>query len=119
MVSSKLSSTQISFFRVLSLVFTASNQSTSLEFSKPLYTGIKHLILIAYFLQHSVLRNCRPTMRPFKATKMNLLFLFLLALMLALACVVIGYVIINEKRSVMPWYISYLHEVKFKTTATA
>jgi len=48
--------------------------------------------------QDSALRNCRPTMRPFKASKMNLLFLLLLGLMLALACIVIGYVIMNDDR---------------------
>ena len=66
-----------------------------------------HSIYVAYLihdvgffalLQDSVLRNCRPTMRPFKASRMNLLFLFLLSLMLVLACVVIGYVIMNEER---------------------
>ena len=49
-------------------------------------------------LQDSVLRNCRPSMRPFKASKMRLLFLFLLGLMLFMAVMVIGYIIMNDDR---------------------
>jgi len=56
------------------------------------------LFILFYLKRDSALRNCRPTMRPFKASKMNLLFLLLLGLMLALACIVIGYVIMNDDR---------------------
>ena len=55
------------------------------------------------YLQDSVLRNCRPSMRPFKASKMRLLFLFLLGLMLFMAVMVIGYIIMNDDRLVHGW----------------
>ncbi|XP_065065649.1 transmembrane channel-like protein 7 isoform X2 [Rhopilema esculentum] len=61
----------------------------------PLITVIK-LFILFYFKKDSVMRNCRPSMRPFKASKMKLLLLFLLSLMLVMACIVIGYIIINE-----------------------
>ena len=46
--------------------------------------------------QISITRNCRPSTRPFKASKMMLWFLCLLSLMLLLALVVIGYIIMDE-----------------------
>lgn len=61
----------------------------------PLIQLIKLLILF-YVKKTSVLMNCRPSMRPFRASKMNLLFLFLLALSFMLAMIVIGYTIMSE-----------------------
>ena len=51
---------------------------------------------IPCFLQTSVVMNCRPSMRPFRASKMNLLFLFLLAVSFVLSLIVIGYTIMSE-----------------------
>ncbi|KAJ7340301.1 Transmembrane channel-like protein 5 [Desmophyllum pertusum] len=60
----------------------------------PLIQVIKLLILF-YVKRTSVVMNCRPSMRPFRAARMNLLFLFLLAVSFALSLVVIGYTIMS------------------------
>eukprot|EP00794_Sanderia_malayensis_P008779 gene8779-9717_t len=60
----------------------------------PIINVIKFFILF-YFKKFSVLRNCRPSMRPFKASMMNLIFLILLGLILLLAVIVIGYAIMS------------------------
>lgn len=59
------------------------------------------IIFFFYFkhyhnIQFSITRNCRPSTRPFKASKMLLWFLCLLSLMLILALVVIGYIIMDD-----------------------
>lgn len=40
--------------------------------------------------------NCRASMRPFRASRMNLLFLFLLAVSFFLSMIVIGYTIMSS-----------------------
>lgn len=61
----------------------------------PLIQVIKLWILF-YVKRTSVVMNCRPSMRPFRASKMNLLFLFLLAVSFVLSLIVIGYTIMSE-----------------------
>ncbi|KAK2572049.1 Transmembrane channel-like protein 5 [Acropora cervicornis] len=61
----------------------------------PLIQLIKLLVLF-YVKKTSVIMNCRPSMRPFRASKMNLVFLSLLALSFTLAMLTIGYTIMSE-----------------------
>lgn len=58
--------------------------------------NVLKLIIVFYVKVISVPRNCRPSMRPFKASKMSVIFIALLSLMLILSLVVVGYVIMNE-----------------------
>ncbi|XP_078346103.1 transmembrane channel-like protein 7 isoform X1 [Oculina patagonica] len=60
----------------------------------PLIQVIK-LFILFYVKKTSVIMNCRPSMRPFRASRMNLLFLFLLGVSFALSLVVIGYTIMS------------------------
>lgn len=61
----------------------------------PLIQVIK-LFILFNVKRISVVMNCRPSMRPFRASKMNLLFLVLLAVTFALSMVVIGYTIMSD-----------------------
>lgn len=61
----------------------------------PVIQVIKLLILF-YVKRTSVVMNCRPSMRPFRASRMNLLFLFLLAVSFFLSMIVIGYTIMSS-----------------------
>ncbi|XP_065065650.1 transmembrane channel-like protein 7 [Rhopilema esculentum] len=63
----------------------------------PLITIIKFFILF-YYKKASVMQFCRPSVRPFKASKMQLRFFALLSMMLTLAMIVIGLIMINEDR---------------------
>jgi len=54
------------------------------------------LVITFYLKKISAVQNCRPSMRPFKASKMHVVFLALLSLMLMLALIVIGFVIIDD-----------------------
>lgn len=60
----------------------------------PVIQVIKLWILF-YVKRTSVTMNCRPSMRPFRASKMNLLFLFLLAVSFTLSLITIGYTIMS------------------------
>lgn len=60
------------------------------------FVNVLKLIIIFYVKKVSITRNCRPSTRPFKASKMLLWFLCLLSLMLVLALVVVGYIIMDE-----------------------
>ncbi|XP_020611290.1 transmembrane channel-like protein 7 [Orbicella faveolata] len=61
----------------------------------PLIQVIK-LFILFYVKRISVVMNCRPSVRPFRASRMNLLFLFLLAVTFTLSLVVIGYTIMSD-----------------------
>ncbi|XP_058964303.2 transmembrane channel-like protein 7 isoform X1 [Pocillopora verrucosa] len=54
------------------------------------------LFILFYVKRTSVVMNCRASMRPFRASRMNLLFLFLLAVSFFLSMIVIGYTIMSS-----------------------
>ncbi|XP_046854689.1 transmembrane channel-like protein 7 [Xenia sp. Carnegie-2017] len=56
------------------------------------------LWILFYVKKTSVLRNCRPSVRPFLASKMNIIFLGLLAVSYALILISFGYAITSESR---------------------
>ncbi|XP_066934715.1 transmembrane channel-like protein 5 isoform X4 [Clytia hemisphaerica] len=61
------------------------------------FINVLKLFITFYVKKVSVVRNCRPSTRPFKASKMLLWFLCLLSLMLMLALVVIGYIMMDDE----------------------
>ncbi|XP_047143214.1 transmembrane channel-like protein 7 isoform X1 [Hydra vulgaris] len=56
------------------------------------------LMITFYAKKFSLIHNCRPTMRPFKARKMNLVFLVLLFMMLVFVVIVTGYNIMSTNK---------------------
>ncbi|XP_048576014.1 transmembrane channel-like protein 7 isoform X2 [Nematostella vectensis] len=87
---------------VLDLVYAQSLCWIGTFFSPLLaVVNVIKLFVLFYVKRVSVTQNCRVSMRPFRAAKMNLLFLVLLAVAFLVSIVTVGYTVMSRAEKMM------------------